>query len=115
MFARAFQKATGLPLSFVHADVGWHSDYQRQMQTWRDTLHNNGIRFGVICHGDPNLDSDQAWAGQAVQRYRAVTGDPATRPDDVVFQSWMVRPAYMLPDNRFGTMTSIVARAIASP
>ncbi len=115
MFARALERATGVSLSFVHADVGWHSNYQPQLATWREGLHSNAMRLGVICHGDPNLNSDQVWASQAIQRYRIVASDPATRPDDVIFQSWMVRPTYMLPDDRFGTMTSIVARAIASP
>jgi len=115
MFAAAFKRATGVPLSFIHADVGWHSDYQPQLELWRERLHDTGMRLGVICHGDPNVDSDQAWASQAIERYRSVASDPATRPDDVIFQSWMVRPTYMLPDDQFGTMTSIVARAIASP
>ena len=113
-FARDLTRDTGVPLSFIDADIGWRSDYRRQLVTWRNTLHSNGIRLGVICHGDPNLDSDQIWASQSVQRYRAVVSDPATRPDDVIFQSWMPRPVYMLPDNRFGTMTSIVAQAIAA-
>ena len=110
-FAKAFAQETGIRLSFVHADVGWHSDYQPQLAAWRGALHGAGIRMGVICHGDPNLDSDQVWANQAIERSRAVLDDPSERPDDVVFQSWMPRPTYMLPDDRFGTMTSIVAHA----
>ena len=115
MFAQALLRETGVRLAFIHADVSWHSNYQRQLEAWRERLHGSAIRIGVICHGDPNLDSDQAWAYQAIQRYQSIVRDPATRPDDIIFQSWMIRPTYMLPDNQFGTMTSIVARAVASP
>ena len=114
-FAHILTKMTGVSLAFVDADVDWHFDYQRQLETWRRSLHNDGMRLGVICNGDFSADSDQAWATEAIERYRAVTRNQTTSPDDVIFQSWMPRPAYMLPEDRFGTMTSVVAGAIAAP
>jgi hypothetical protein len=110
-FAQAFKTATGEPLSFVDADIIWQENWKPQLVEWKAKLHAAGIGFGVIFDGDPRDASDAAWTGHALERYRAVIADPATRPDDAIFQSWMQRPA-ILPDTAPDTLTGVVRRAL---
>jgi hypothetical protein len=111
-FAKAFKIATGVPLTFVDADIIWQQDWRPQLKEWRANLHAAGITFGVICDGDAHDQSDIEWTAHAVGRYRAVMDDPQMRPDSVIFQSWMRRPAHLAPDRQPGTLTNAVVSAI---
>lgn len=111
-FARAFKAATGEQIEFVHADIIWQENWRPQVIEWKARLHTEGMRFGVIFNGDPQDQTDTAWTERAVQRYRDVSGDARTRPDDTVFQSWMPRPTRLLPDTQAGTLTSLVVDAL---
>jgi hypothetical protein len=111
-FVRAFKVATGEQIKFVHADIIWQQDWRPQVLEWKAKLHSEGIRFGVIFDGDPEDRTDLAWTERAVQRYRAVSADPAIRPDDAIFQSWNQRPSHFLPDTQSGTLTSVVVDAL---
>jgi hypothetical protein len=111
-FARAFREATGEQISFVHADIIWQQDWRPQVIEWKARLHREGIRFGVIFDGDPQDQTDVAWTERAVERYRNVMADGTTRPDDAIFQSWMLRPTRLLPDFKNGTLTNVVLDAL---
>ena len=47
-------------------------------------------------------------------RYRTVTSNPATNPDDVVVQTWHSYPTRFLPEGRAGTLTSVVVQTVGS-
>jgi hypothetical protein len=110
-FAAAFKAATGEPLSSVHADIIWRQPWKPQLEEWKRKLHAAKIQLGVVCNGDPVDKSDLDWTNSALNRYRAVTSDPTTRPDDVVFQSWMPRPERLQPDSDPATLTGLVRRS----
>ena len=96
------------PITFVHTDVAWDSNWMPGLRILAEGLRRRGIRFGVICDGDVKAASDKEWANQALQRCRSVNSDPLTRLDDFLVQSWSERPTRMLPDSMPGTSTWIL-------
>ena len=62
-FATEFRRATGEPISFIQADIGWGGDYWRpQLVEWQKKADAAGIGLGVIINGD-NQDKDD-WRGR---------------------------------------------------
>jgi hypothetical protein len=97
-----------IKVAFVHADIAWDTNWRPLLQQLTQGLHARGIRAGVICNGNVNTPSDEAWTGQALGRCTDVYRDPRTRPDDLVVQTWLPRPTKMLPDNQPGTLTYLL-------
>ncbi|MEJ0020790.1 MAG: hypothetical protein WDN25_30410 [Acetobacteraceae bacterium] len=110
-FFKEFKRASGEPISFLHADISWAGPWHQQLAQWKTRLHASGMRLGVIANGDPQDTSNAAWTGHAIERYRAVVNDPAVRPDDVIFQSWMSFPTKLVPDTEPGTLTNLAREA----
>jgi hypothetical protein len=113
-FAREFHHQTGERLAFMQADIIWYDDWQPQLVQWRKRLHESGISYGVIFDGSAIDKSDLVWTGHAIGRYRIVTSNPATNPDDVVVQTWHSYPTRFLPEGRAGTLTSVVVQTVGS-
>jgi hypothetical protein len=113
-FAKLFQQQTGERLSFLQADIIWQTKWHPQLVEWRKRLQAAGIFYGVIIDGDPGDKTDIDWVQHAIERYRAVANDPSVRPDDFIFQSWQPRPTRMLPENKQGTLTSVIAQTVAA-
>lgn len=111
-FARVFHEQTGEKLSFLQADIIWQNRWQPQLVEWRGRLHTAGMKFGIIIDGDPGDRSDSEWAEHAISRYRLVTSNPKTLPDEVIFQSWQKLPGRFLPDNVPGTLTNIIVKSL---
>jgi hypothetical protein len=68
-------------------------------------LRAQGIPWGVICDGDANAGGGVAWVRQALQRCQDIAGNPQTRPDVFIVQSWEPLPTKMLPDSDPGSLT----------
>jgi hypothetical protein len=111
-FARAFRQATGEPISFIHADIIWADTWLPQLIEWQRKANAAGIGLGIIIDGDNQDKDDLAWAGKAIKRYGAIMSGLRRSPDQIVFQSWMSHPLWVVPDNEPGTLTSIVVRAV---
>lgn len=107
-FAKEFERQTGERLTFMQADIIWYDNWQPQLVEWHRQLHQAGISYGVIFDGSAIDKNDLAWTNHAIERYRMVTGDPNIRPDDSIFQTWHDYPTRFLPENRPGTLTSVV-------
>jgi len=112
-FARLFEQHTGERLAFLHADLIWQNNWKPQLVAWKTRLRAAGISYGVIIDGDPADKTDIAWTNNAIARYRALAGDAAMRPDEFVFQSWQPRPTHFLPEDKPGTLTSVIVETIA--
>lgn len=111
-FAREFQKQTGEKLAFLQADIIWYDRWQPQLVEWHRRVHEAGITYGVVFNGSAIDKSDLEWTQHAVERYRAVIGNPETKPDDVIFQTWHSWPSRFMPENQPGTLTSIILRTV---
>lgn len=102
------EKKLHLKVAFVHADIAWDSDWRPQFRELVSGLRARGIRVGVICDGDTNSTTDEAWTTVALQRCTDVARDPKMRPDDYVVQTWLPRPTKMLPETTSGTLTNLL-------
>jgi hypothetical protein len=110
-FVREFQERTGERIRFVHADVIWQLPWRNQMVEWKRKVEAAGIAFGVICNGNPHEISDTDWTMRALERFQAMTRNPAFHPDDIIIQSWMPRPTELMPESKSGTLMNLVAQA----
>ena len=113
-FARQFLQQTGEHLTFMQADIIWYDNWQPQLVEWRKRLHDAGISYGVIFDGSAIDKSDLEWTNHAIERYRMVTANPGTRPDDMVFQTWHSYPTHFLPESQQGTLTSVVLQTLGT-
>lgn len=114
-FIDGLHKKTGVKIQFVHADVAWDSDWRPMLESLVSRLRTRGVRVGVVFDGDVNASSDEQWIEQALTRYRLIQGNPQTRADDLVFQTWSPRPTRMLPESDPGAWTYAVKYAVTSP
>jgi hypothetical protein len=115
MFADLFRKETGVPLSFVHADISWDTNWQPLLEALAERLHRRGIRLGVICNGNPTERRDEAWISQALQHCRTIAADPKIKADEFIVQSWNPAPTKMLPETDPGALTFAAKQAEAMP
>jgi hypothetical protein len=113
-FIDTLHNKTGLKPAFVHADVAWDSTWQPMLEDLTRRLRARGVRVGVVFDGDLNATSDNAWVAQSLERYRVVTSNSKTKPDDAVFQTWSPRPTHMLPETDPGAWTYAVRYAVTS-
>ncbi len=110
-FAQMMQRATGAPLAFFHCDTAWQfPNWQRIIVALRAQTHAAGMRFGVIIGGSQEDQSNARWVADGLQRL-SFLANPATRPDDVIVQSWQDLPTRMLPETLPGTSTYMLAQA----
>ena len=110
-FAQAFRQQTGQPLAFFHADVAVRGGGMEVLPPLFRQLHALGIPTGVIIGGTPQDQSDEEWVAHALQGLRMLEANPATRPDQVVVQSWQPLPDHMLPETQPGSSTFLLREA----
>lgn len=105
-FENLLREKTGAAPVFFHADMAWaFQGWQPLLETLATRLRASGVRFGVICDGDPTAGGNDAWVDQAVERCRKVAANPRTRPEDFIVQSWEPLPTRMLPETDPGSLT----------
>jgi len=106
-FEDLLRKKTGAAPAFVHADIAWAAapGWRPLLASLATRLRASGVRFGVICDGDPTAGGNEAWVDQALQRCRDVAADPRMRPNDLIAQSWEPLPTKMLPEGDPGSLT----------
>ena len=103
-FARAF----GEPFSSFTIDVNWQQPWRERAAAIVARMRADHMPIGLICNGDRDDPTDQAWIDHARQRCEAferVTGAP---PDIVVFQSWVPRPTHVLPEDAPDSFTHLI-------
>ena len=116
-FAGLLQDAIGARLAFFHADIAWKTNWQAALPMFKREMRARHIPFGIIIGGSPDQRTNEAWVEVALQRLRAIEADPATRPDQIVAQSWQNLPTHMLPETQPGSETYLLLQSerIAGP
>ena len=110
-FAQMMRQATGQPLAFFHCDTAWQfPNWQGILVPLRRQVHAAGMRFGIIIGGSPEDRTNERWVADGLQRL-SYLANPATRPDDVIVQSWQDLPTRMLPETMPGSSTYMLAEA----
>jgi hypothetical protein len=110
-FTQLLEGQIGQRLAFFHADVAWHTDWLPMIAPLKRQMHALGVPFGVIIGGSPENTSEEEWVRTGLQRLEELNRNPATRPDDVVIQSWQRFPTHMLPESAPGTSTYLLLQA----
>lgn len=70
------------------------------------------MSYGVIFNGSGIDKSDLQWTSHAIERYRAVTSNPAIKPDDYILQSWNRYRSRFLPETQPGRLTSVIVQTL---
>jgi hypothetical protein len=106
----AYHDVTGSSLPFFHLDVGFlvRQDWPQAAKALEGAARARGVPFGLIYNGDGETDRD--WAASAEQRFTTYEAQYQGQPDDVIFQSWVDHPDYVLPESRPGTFTNLIDR-----
>lgn len=110
----AYAAAAGEPLAFLQVDVDWdhRADWPMAVRSIEDGARARGIEFGPIYNGG-EAASDAEWVDLTLQRaftYEEVAGG---RPDQVLLQSWMDHPDYVLPETDPSTFSGLINRYFA--
>jgi hypothetical protein len=119
-FVGSFQKATGVPIRFLHADIDWrHPELttfdknelkpdaaSRLIREVSAVAARMKFSFGVIFNGKATAKSDVEWLQQA--RGNATLIENSGSPSEVIFQSWHRHPNKTLPDDDPASFLNIV-------
>jgi hypothetical protein len=105
----AYHKASGQRLAFLHADVGWGTDWVGITTELMKFARQKGVRFGMIYNGEDLAHSDSEWANEAISHFETFERG-GRQPDDVIFQSWVSHPKHILPESEGNSMSGIVRR-----
>jgi hypothetical protein len=109
----AYRAATGIPLSFFHAEVIWPDANSRaQMLAVAADSRAGGTRFGIIYDGNTTDPTGVAWTTDAEDFFSYI--EQTFIPDDAILQTWAPQPDHALPETQPGTMTYLVNRYMAA-
>ena len=110
-FAQLLERDIGQRMAFFHGDTAWSKNGESLIGPLKRQMNALGIRFGVIIGGGPEQATDEEWVQEGVRRLNLLLNDPATRPDDIIIQSWQPRPTHILPETLPGTYTYLLRYA----
>jgi hypothetical protein len=106
-WSKGFRTAMNRPLAFLNLDIPWASRppseepsdalafYRQAQEMQRQDLVE---KIGIINDGTPADATDAAWVENAKNHVLLLEGRYGLRPDQDIFQSWMVHPTHALPD-----------------
>jgi hypothetical protein len=115
VFVDAYERAMGEKLAFMHADVGWTTNWLPITERLGAELRARKVPFGVIYNGEDLATSDQQWTQQAKSHFRTFENCRRPAPDDAVFQSWRNHPKRVLPETDPTTLTGVVKQYLERP
>jgi hypothetical protein len=72
------------------------------------------VPIGIIYNGGA-ATSDEQWLSVTVRRVTAYEADAGAQPDHVIFQSWMDKPDFALPETDDAAFTSFINRYFDDP
>jgi hypothetical protein len=103
----AYRAATGEPLAFLHADVGWSELAMRNLVLLAAQMKERRIPFGIIYTADAGVTSDLEWTQSAVQHFTEIEQVLGLHPDQALFATWTHYPEHVLPENQPGTLMNV--------
>ncbi len=106
----AFRSQAGETLAFLHADIVWtEPDWQSQLRNIAHVLQHEEVALGIIYDGTLSDATDHDWTKDAIGHFTFVEGRMGIVPEQAIIQSWMNRPARMLPEGMDGSLTGLLA------
>jgi beta-lactamase regulating signal transducer with metallopeptidase domain len=105
-----YQRVTGEPLAFFHADVAWSHAAVRNLLPLARALKARHIPFGIIYNADDAAHSDETWIDSTRQHIAEVESTLGIHPQAAIFRSWAPYPSHLLPETQPGTLTNLAAQ-----
>ncbi len=118
-----FGAVTGHTLPFFHLDTEWTlPNWPKDALELENFAHQNGIKFGMLYEDNynsyysyPKIDTsytDQVWFSRAESHMVTYEAEYGGHPDQVLFQSWVDKPDYVLPETAPYSFTHLVLRYV---
>ncbi len=103
-----YQTVTGSNLPFLHLDLDYQRpDWPQAAKELEIYVHGKGVQFGIIYIGDYH-DTDAEWFAHAEARMARYETEVGGQPDHVIFQSWVDKPDYCLPETNLNSFTHLI-------
>jgi hypothetical protein len=102
-----YQRVTGEPLAFFHADVAWSHAAIRNLAPLARALMVRQIPFGIIYNADDTAHSDETWIDSTRQHVAEIESTLGLHPYAAIFRSWAPYPSRLLPETQPGTLTNL--------
>jgi hypothetical protein len=110
-FRTALTEATGKPIRDIQLDVDWQSPgWAQPMREMREFTHQQSMGLGMYFNGFAYARSDAEWINYAIQHMETVEGAMGIIPEQVIFATWGVYPAYNMPETSPTTQTWLIDR-----
>lgn len=114
-FVREYENVMGEKLAFLHADVGWRTDWLPAVTELGARVRAVGVPFGVIYNGEDLAPTDELWTSQAVRHFKTFEDCKRPVPDEVIFQTWRPRPTRVLPEGDPTTLAGVLKQYLERP
>jgi hypothetical protein len=110
-----YRDVAGEPLAFLHLDIDWsRPDWPALGVAIEHAVGERDVPTGIIYNGGA-ATSDGQWLAVAGRRVQAYESDAGAHPDHVIFQSWMDKPDFVLPESSVATFTWMVRTYVEHP
>jgi len=108
-FFDAWKEVTGSPLAFFHCDINWDAfpNWISGVESLRQVLVARGIPFGMIYNG-LGRKTDADWMQAAESHFTDYETKTGIVPDQVIFQTWEIRPTHALPETDPTALTHLI-------
>jgi beta-lactamase regulating signal transducer with metallopeptidase domain len=106
-WTEVYQRVTGEPLAFFHADVAWSHAAVRNLAPLARALKARRIPFGIIYNADDTAHSDETWFDSTRQHIAEIESTLGIHPYAAIFRSWAPYPSRLLPETQPGTLTNL--------
>jgi hypothetical protein len=111
-----FRSLAGYDLAFLHMDMDWsRSDWSQEALRMEGYGRDLGIPIGMIYIGngaDPDDATYAAVTGERILRHQFEDGG---QPDQILFQSWVDHPDFVLPETDPTTFTGLIRTYFTAP
>jgi hypothetical protein len=106
-WADVYQRVTGEPLAFFHAEVAWSDPATKNLGKLERAMEARHIPFGITYDGDEESSSSDEWAESALKHIAEIESTPGFHPDAAIFRGASKFPSRLLPETQFGTVTNL--------
>ena len=111
-FRLGLAKAIGVPITFVHADIGWGDPtWQASLVTFNQYLREQNLGLGIFFNAATNT-TDADWVNAAAGYMDTIEGQLGIIPAHADFSTWTPFPSHNMPETSPSTMTWLINRLV---
>jgi hypothetical protein len=110
-----YQRMTGEPLAFFHAEVAWSDPATKNLGKLARAMKDRHIPFGITYDGDEESSSSDEWTESALKHIAEIESTLALHLDAAIFRGAWKFPSRLLPETQFGTVTNLAYQYLLVP